>query len=420
MSTKSIAVRYAIATVSALALVVPLSIATSASPAQAETSAWVGVGSKVLASPGSGGEYIYVSTSGSDQYTVLRDWDPPEYRTYNRVTCLNASKRLSECPLPTSREPLRTIKAAVQVAGPGDVIVVRGGTYSEAVGYGQRKGTGSKRITLQSAVGETVILKGTLILQAPDYWTVRGIQFQYYYPIQKSGQAVVLIAGGTNWRFENNKISGSTGVANMIVRTGTLSSKASTAQKKAAAPRNFNIYGNCIIDNRGDDTRGQDHNLYVMSSIYSTNGVIERNFMAGAPRGANIKAAASSTSKTNDSPRNLKIQYNTLLQGASGVTIGLKARKVDLYKNIIAIPMQQQKYDAALKTYSLEAPTTNSMKDSYISGYTRTIVEKYKTTKHVYMARNVKSTFSYTGSVSNCSVKATTAGVAAKYGQYAN
>jgi len=420
MSKTSLAIRLSVATVSALALVVPLVIAAPATTAQAETTAWVGVGSKSLAPLGSGGEYIYVATNGADRYTVPRDWDPSGYRTYDRVTCLNASPRLSECPLPTERQPLRTVKIAVQVAGPGDVIVVRGGSYSEAIGYGARKGTSAKRITLQSAVGETVVLKGTLILKSPDYWTVRGIQFEYYAPIQKTGQAVVLIAGGTNWRFENNKVSGSEGVANMIIRTGDLAAKSTTAQKKAAAPRNFNVYGNCIIDNRGDDKRGTDHNVYVMSSIYSTNGTIERNFMAGAPRGANIKAAASSVANTTDSPRNLKIQYNTLLQGASGVTIGLKARNIALSKNIIALPLEQQQYDAALKTYSLEAPTTNSMKDSYLNGYTRVVVEEYKAKKHVYLTRNVKSTFSYSGSISTCSVKPTTAGIAAKYGQYAN
>jgi len=399
----------------AIALVAPLAVVA---PAEAATSNPYGVGSQSLARPASGGEYIYVANNGTDQYKMGPDW----YRQRVSEFCLEKSPRPYDdlCKAPDAGHPLHTIKAAVRLAGPGDVIVVRGGTYSEAVGYGAHKGTSSKRITLQAAVGETVTIKGTLILHSPDYWTVRGIQFQYYHPIQKSGQSVVLIAGGTNWRFENNKISGSTGVANMIVRTATVSSKASTAQKKAAAPRNFNIYGNCIIDNRGDDKRGTDHNLYIMSSIYSVNGTIERNFMAGAPRGANIKASASSASKGNDSPRNLKIQYNTLLQGASGVTIGLKARQVNLSKNIIALPLQQQKYDAALKTYSLAAPTANSMKDSYINGYTRVIVEKYKTTKHVYLTRNVKSTFSYTGSISTCSVKPATAGVSAKYGQFAN
>jgi hypothetical protein len=150
------------------------------------------------------------------------------------------------------------------------------------------------------------------------------------------------------------------------------------------------------------------------------NGTIERNFMAGAPRGANIKASASSVSATNDSPRNLKIQYNTLIQAASGITIGLKAQNIALSKNIIAVPLQEQKADAAFKTYSLEAPTSNSMKDSYVSGYARVVGEEYKVKKHVYQTRNVKSTFAYSGSASTCSVKATTTGIAAKYGQYAN
>lgn len=379
-------------------------------PAQAATVQY-GVGSTSLATPASGGRYLYVSPSGTDSY-----------KQYSRIPCLRdpASKPpyQDQCPEPTASAPLRTVQGAVRAARAGDVIVVRSGTYAEAVGWGLTRGTASRPVVLQAAPGERVQVSGTLIMSSPDYWTIQGIRFVHNAAIQKNGQAVVLLSGGTGWRFRNNEVTGTTGVANLLVNATT--STGSTAVLQAAAPRNYQIAGNCIHDNRATGTQGTDHNIYLMSSIYSTGGVIERNLIAGAPRGSNIKAAGSTPSTASGSPRNVAIRYNTMLGAASGLTIGLQAQAVQAQYNVIAMPAGSGRYDGAVKTYQLAAPGKNAATDSLLSGYARPISEDYGVSSHLYTARNdTRTAYSYTGSVANCTARAASSSVLAKYGQYA-
>lgn len=396
----------------ALVVAVVASGTTAIAPtATAAPSVQYGVGSTALANPSAGGRYLYVSTSGTDSY-----------KQYSRIPCLRdpASKPPYQdaCPEPTASAPLRTVQAAVRSARAGDVIVIRAGTYSEAVGWGITRGTSSRPIVMQAAPAERVVISGTLIMSSPDYWTVQGIRFVYNSAVQKNGQAVVLMSGGIGWRFRNNEVTGSTGVANLLVNATTATGTA--GELRAAAPREYQIAGNCIHDNRAAGTQGTDHNIYLMSSIYSTGGVIERNLIAGAPRGSNIKASGSTPSTASGSPRNVSIRYNTMLAAASGLTIGLQAQAVESQYNLIAMPAGSGPYDGAVKTYQLAAPGTNSAKDSLLSGYTRPVSEDYGASVHLFTARNdTKTAFSYTGSVANCTARAASATTLAKYGQYA-
>lgn len=381
------------------------------STATAASGVQYGVGSTSLATPSSGGRYLYVSTSGTDSY-----------KQYSRVPCLrdpdSKPPYQDACPEPTASSPLRTVQAAVRSAHAGDVIVLRTGTYAEAVGWGITRGTSSRPIVLQAAPGERVQINGTLIMSSPDYWTIQGIRFVYNSGVQKNGQAVVLMSGGVGWQFRNNEVTGSTGVANLLVNATTATGTAT--QLRAAAPRDYQIAGNCIHDNRATGTQGTDHNIYLMSSIYSTGGVIERNLIAGAPRGSNIKAAGSTPSTASGSPRNVSIRYNTMLAAASGLTIGLQAQAIESQYNVIAMPAGSGPYDGAVKTYQLAAPGKNSAKDSLLSGYARPISEDYGVSTHLFTARNdTKTAFTYTGSVANCTARAASATVLAKYGQYA-
>lgn len=403
-SRRTIAVGAVSIMIALAAIVVPAQTA-SAAPAT------YGVGSTTLAQPQSGGRFIYVATNGTDKY-----------QQYSRITCLlnpaDQPKYQDKCPEPTAAAPLQTIQAGIRAARPGDVIVVRGGVYKEAIGWGHLKGTSTRPIVLQAAVGERVEVNGTLIMSDPDYWTIAGMRFTHNSTIQGSGQAVVLFSGGIGWRFRNNEVTGTTGVANVLVNATRTSGSAS--QLTAAAPRQFEIAGNCIHDNRATDAAGTDHNIYLMSSIYSTGGLIERNLIAGAPRGANIKAAGSTPATASGSPRNVTIRYNTMLNAASGLTIGLAAERVESMNNIIALPVGSGKYDGAVKTYQLASPDKNSAKYSLLSGYAKPISEDFGVNRHLYTKGNdTSSGFSYTGSIANCTARAASSVVLSKYGQYA-
>lgn len=392
-------------------------------PASASTTTpGFGVGAKNLAVPATGARYIYVAANGTDLDREFQAWyNGGDYKEYSRYTCLTDPTKKSwgsqsRCTEPTIANPLRTVKLAMRIARPGDVIVVRGGTYTEAIGWGIVAGTATRPITLQARPGEAATISGTMTLSNAHYWRVAGLRFIHNASIQQ-GQSVVTIAGGTGWRFENNLVTGSTGVANVMVISSRASSTSSTALR-AAAPNAFTIRGNCITNNRGTGPHGQYHNLYVMSSVYSTGGVIERNLFAGAPRGANIKAAAANPQTGWTSPKNLKIADNTLMYAASGVTVGLQAQYIEITGNLIARPSNELQYDGAVKTYQMSYAPTIGFKDGFVADYKQVVEYDYAAPQKVFVRRIHTGGAVFSGSVSSCSVKPTSS-AAAQYGHLA-
>jgi hypothetical protein len=68
----------------------------------------------------------------------------------------------------TLTQPLRTIQRAVDLAGPGDVIAVRGGTYAPTTNIQIRtSGTAGEPITLTSYQGEHVLIDGEQMPHTP-------------------------------------------------------------------------------------------------------------------------------------------------------------------------------------------------------------------------------------------------------------
>lgn len=401
-------------------LLTTLLVATSDTPqASAQTGAVAyGVGSTSVSTPASGSRYIYVSTSGSDTHTEFKaNWSVPQNWTYNRLSCLTNPnwKRDSTqeaCPEPSRDNPLRTIKTAIRAAAPGDVIVVRGGTYREAVGWGAISGTSSKPIVLQAQPGETVTLSGTLQLKNVDHWRVQGIRFVYNASIQGTGQAVVQFVGGRNWSFINNEVRDSRGVANLMVNAGK---PASTA----TAPHNYTIAGNCIHSQAGTGSDMSFHNIYLLSSVYSTGGIVERNLLANAPNGANIKAAGPSQAAAVESPRDVTIRFNTMLYGRSGVTLGLAAEKIVLDRNIIAFANNSGEYHGGIKTYKFAKPLTSIARDSVVSRYNKVLEEDGGVTQPLPTRDLLTDHVSLTGSLTGCTASVNPAWVRHGYGHLA-
>lgn len=63
----------------------------------------------------------------------------------------------------TAEAPLRHIQAALDRVQPGDTVVVRAGMYRECLEV-KTSGTPEKRITLEAATGDTVVVKGSVVV----------------------------------------------------------------------------------------------------------------------------------------------------------------------------------------------------------------------------------------------------------------
>ncbi|MBT0995501.1 hypothetical protein KIN34_14540 [Cellulomonas sp. DKR-3] len=374
------------------------------------------IGAANIAKPGNGGRTMWVSTQGSDKHTYRTEWGGT--KTVSRHLCLHRRDTdRATCPPADAKHPLHTIQAAILSALPGDVIVVRGGTYTEAVGWNATSGTAKKRIVLQSEPGARVVLRGTLMMKKVSYWTVRGFHFLHDAGVQGNGQAIVHMQGGTGWVLTNNEIAGSPGVSNLMVTPGERTG--STAARKAAGPHSYAIVRNCIRDNRGRHDHGMDHNIYLMAGVYSSGGRIERNLLAGAPNGAQIKVSASTWDTWADSPRNVRVRYNTMINGAAGVTVGVAARNILIERNIVANQVNGSRYDAAIKTWELERHDLTTVKSNYLAGYAQ--LYHQEPGEYLVKSGNVSAgRLSYVGSITGCTAKAANAHVRETYGQRAD
>lgn len=376
---------------------------------------YTGVGSSSIATPTAGARAIYVDDQGSDYWGVTVSWG---YKEYNRISCLdNKPLPINDpiCPEATIDRPLRTVQGAVKIAKPGDVIIIRSGTYDEKVGWSARPARSDAPIRMQSYPGETVRLNGYLKLSGTDYWTVQGIRFGYS-TTNTTGQAIVSFFGGTGWSFINNEIAGTHGVANLHVRDQTPAST-SIESKTAAAPHNYLIGANCIRQAAKTGTAGEMHNIYLMPTIYSSGGTIENNLIGDSPLGAGIKASGSQD--PTGAPRGVLIKNNTILYGASGIVIGQQAEGVETVGNLIAKGAGSGPYDGGVKTYDLVAANKNSVKDTLIQGYKYPIRQPWQAPTVLYERRNITPTdVALTGSLDNCSIKASNSTIRATYGHY--
>lgn len=218
--------------------------------------------------------------------------------------------------------PVATIAQAVRLARPGDTIVVHGGTYTGAVGWGAVPARRDAPIMLRNAPGERVVIRGTLQLENADYWTVDGINVTAG-PGRRS-QFLVKFDGGTGWSFLNGEVWGSRGVSNVMV----------IGSRKNGLPHDYRIAGSCIHDNRATgDAFMNDHGIYLMPGAGSGPGVIERNVVFHTANGAAIKAAGPSAS-TGAASR-VTISRNTLVRNAAGVILGYRSNRVVLNRNLI-------------------------------------------------------------------------------------
>ncbi len=226
-----------------------------------------------------------------------------------------------------ARHPLATKQRAVQLARPGDRIVVSGGTYAEAVGWGAVPASKNAPITLTAAPGQRVVLEGTLQMDGADYWFVNGINVTRN-PASGRKEFLVKFDGGTGWRFTNAEVWGSQGVSNIMI----------SATGRHGSPADYRITGNCVHDNNATgDPFMNDHQIYLMPGYSAGRGVISRNIFYNTRNGAAIKAAGG-TSATGAS--NVSIENNTVVRSAAGVIIGFGSNRVSVQRNLIGAQLK--------------------------------------------------------------------------------
>lgn len=266
-----------------------------------------------------------------------------------------------------AEEPLASIARAIRLAQPGDTIVVRGGTYPGAAGYGAAPGRGDAPIRLQNARGERVVIRGTLQLENADHWRVSGINVTHD-PNGPRKEFLVKFDGGTGWQFVNAEVWGTRGVSNLMV----------SGSPKNGVPRDYRIADNCIHDNDATgDSFMNDHNIYLMPGYASGPGVIEHNLLFDAENGAGIKAAGPTAAT---GAARVTIRRNTIARSAAGVIVGHGSHGIQIRDNLIGPQVKRPpagsryvaNYDAAVVGNHVRG-TANRSVGTGVWGYPRSL-----------------------------------------------
>lgn len=301
--------------------------------------------------------------------------------------------------------PWQTLFLTIRRARPGDRIVVRGGIYREAAGYGAVAGLPRLPIRLESYPGERVVLMGTLQMDRADYWIVKGINVTWN-PDRGRTQFLVKFEGGVGWQFLDAEVWGSRGVSNLMV----------TGSEKFGIARDYRIAGNCIHDN---DTIGDpfmnDHNIYLMPGYTSGPGVIERNILFNAENGTNIKAAGG-TSITGSA--RATIRFNTMATAAAGVVIGYGSHRTTMIRNLIGPQVGgSASYNAAILG-NHTAGVENRAVQTAVFGYKKSVRSTIDSTRPISSTGTVWVNPKF-DSLTSCAGFHPADATASNYGRYA-
>jgi hypothetical protein len=195
--------------------------------------------------------------------------------------------------------PWATLNHAIQVAGPGDIVYMRGGEYTtnEVWIRGDRGmgGANGQLLTIRSYPGETASVGGDrrIILEA-DYVRIEGLHFRLPYRMD---------SWGTGNQIVNNTFSGLQATYGAIEYGGN----------------DGLIQGNRIEISGGGDT--QDHGIYLH---FGRNNVVRENYISGF---SGYGIHAYDEDKGDHTPRaydNILIEGNVITDSASrsGIILG--------------------------------------------------------------------------------------------------
>ena len=81
----------------------------------------------------------------------------------------------------TAEKPFRHIQPAADKVQPGDTITIHGGTYREPINW-KTAGTKDKMITVQSAPGEIVAIKGSVLVKGWEKISARDAGLKGKFP----------------------------------------------------------------------------------------------------------------------------------------------------------------------------------------------------------------------------------------------
>ena len=220
----------------------------------------------------------------------------------------------------TQSQPWRTLARALPAIYAGEVLYVRGGSYSEQLTkLNLHQGSPNNGIVVTNFPGERPVVRGLIRLRRPSYWTIHGLNVTSDPTIQPPPLAVVKIIGGVGWTWRSSEIWGSRGAANMLV-----------VGYGSAEPANWSIFKNCIHDLRPPEGAQRSSNLKIGDTDLAGPGSVKRNVIFNDAGQQNV-ALGSATG----GPHGVRIKYNTIYGGDASASFAGDTSDVLISRNIL-------------------------------------------------------------------------------------
>lgn len=256
----------------------------------------------------------------------------------------------------SEQAPFRTIEKGLRTAGPGDLLLLRGGTYQERIQSPTlQAGTASQPVHVYAYPGERPVVQGVLWLKRPHHWHFNGINVTWSSQNSASDH-MVKFTDGVGWSFRDGEVWGARSYAAILVY-GTGSA-------------DWTIAENYVHDTHPANGTNQDHLIYANSG--TGGGVIERNVLARSANGRAVKLGPSSYGA--GVVQNVVVRYNTMVEntGPSNVQFNWGASNNQVYGNIMDRPAANR---SAVTQYELTG--SNNVVAENLGGHTPRIADPH-------------------------------------------
>lgn len=264
---------------------------------------------------------LIASTTAAAEELVDRPMVPQQPRTPSSVPAgaLVVATTGSDSNPGTEAAPFRTLTFAMQQLRPGQILLVRGGVYTERVilkGSALTAGTPESRITVKNFPGERPVVQGLFWLSNASYWTIDGINVTWDSNTGNSEEHMMRFYGGAGMIYQNAELWGARSYAAILV-TGEATG--------------WNLNHLYVHDTYHSNDENQDHLIYVAGA---SNGTIEHNLLVNAENGRGIKLGQHIDGT--QLPANVIVRFNTIVNSNAGnVSISYDAANNQVYGNIL-------------------------------------------------------------------------------------
>ena len=232
----------------------------------------------------------------------------------------------------TAEAPFATLARGLAAVGPGDTLLVRGGTYPERItSVVVTAGRADARVQVRAYPGERPVVQGLLWLKGASYWDISGINVTWG-ESNTSTEHMVKLTGGTGWTFTDAEVWGARSYAGILV---------------AGDATGWTIARNHVHDTYLSNSTNQDHLIYANSG--TGGGVIERNLLVGSANGRAVKVGPPTA--TSGPVSDVVIRYNTMVDnlGPSNVQVAFDTSRTRVERNVMVRPAANRSAVTAFK-----------------------------------------------------------------------